>query len=778
MTLGDGATVGIGNDSNNNIDGNAAHNVLDGGAGDDFLDGRGGDDAIQGGDGNDTIRGGWDDYIEVDGNWQLTTNSDVLDGGAGDDNIDGGSGNDVISGGTGNDVLFGGNDDGGEGGDTLSNDDTINGGAGDDSIDGGSGADSLFGGAGDDVIYGGDNGWNSEYYDPVTDSFILMSNDDYIEGGEGYDEIFGQEGNDTLLGGEGDDIVYGENGDDILAGGGGWDELYGGDGNDVMRGSTVEEMPLRNNAGPSQGGVVISGAEDDGAIPLANVVENAASYSLQGIIGDGPYADLATNNGWDHDFYKLTLSAGSNITVSTFTGFDAVIGLYDAAGNLLVENDDADGAGGSTNSLDSSFSFDVNVDGDYYVAITNYDSWLPANPFDGAVNGVPGQYMEGGSYTAAVSIAPIGSGGAVPAVSRGFDTLAGGAGDDIYMLDGTYERVSSTELNECGDPIPVDFLDWLTDTIIEYADEGYDIVVSSGGYELTDNVEELRLVFDPSMATTDPQRYADMLAYGQDGFGNDLDNVIIGNELNNWLDGGLGADTLDGGAGNDTYVIDQAGDVVIEQAGGGIDTVRSDISYSLYGTNLENLTLLSGAFWGEGNDGDNVIVGNDSFNELDGGAGNDILIGSGGGDDLYGGAGDDRYVFRLGDGAVWVGDDQGTDTLFIGSDLTVADLDASRVGNDLILSVVGTGDSVTVGNWFAQVEGVNRIEFCDTPALDRAAIEDLFNAPPVAASDAVTVTEEDQQSTIAVADLLSNDTDPDAGDSLSHGRFRCSYGTG
>jgi len=72
------------------------------------------------------------------------------------------------------------------------------------------------------------------------------------------------------------------------------------------------------------------------------------------------------------------------------------------------------------------------------------------------------------------------------------------------------------------------------------------------------------------------------------GGGND---TIIGNGVANRLDGGAGVDTMSGGAGNDQYIVDNAGDTVVESAGQGRDTVYTSVTYTLP-DNFEEIAAL------------------------------------------------------------------------------------------------------------------------------------------------------------------------------------------
>ena len=253
----------------------------------------------------------------------------------------------------------------------------------------------------------------------------------------------------------------------------------------------------------------------------------------------------------------------------------------------------------------------------------------------------------------------------------GVDSLFGGTGDDVYIVD------FSTETNNFG-----------ADNIFESFNAGIDTVRSSASFTLGANLENLELLTGASSGT-----------------GNNLNNRIVGNSGNNFLNGQAGNDTMEGGLGNDGYVVDSAGDVVIENANAGVDEVLSSVNFSL-GNNFENLQLLDTPTLSridgtgnavnnniQGSNGNNLLSGlggNDSINgiggddTIDGGEGNDTLDGSFGNDSVFGGIGND---FLQGDGNGGIGND----TLDGG---TGADTMQGGLGNDVYI-VDNVGDIVT-----------------------------------------------------------------------------------
>jgi len=323
-----------------------------------------------------------------------------------------------------------------------------------------------------------------------------------------------------------------------------------------------------------------------------------------------------------------------NLTDDTLTGTavaDILIGgdgndtLYGLAGNdVLIGNSGADTlvGGAGTDSLIGGAGDDV--------YLVNVSTALILELADEGIDAV----LSSGSYRLSAALERLtltgsgntnGTGNALDNLitgnaganrlngAAGNDTLLGGLGDDVYVVDS------------------------LGDVVTEGLNEGKDRVDAAVDWTLGDNFEKLHLIGSALIGT-----------------GNALDNLLLGNALantlegangNDSLDGGAGADVLSGGAGNDVYVVDNAGDTLVELAGGGTDRVLASVSYSLAAAaDVERLTLTGSAINGTGNDGNNLLTGNSAANTLSGGGGADTLNGGGGADLLVGGTGDDVYI--------------------------------------------------------------------------------------------------------------------------------------
>ena len=268
----------------------------------------------------------------------------------------------------------------------------------------------------------------------------------------------------------------------------------------------------------------------------------------------------------------------------------------------------------------------------------------------------------------------------------GNDTLIGGAGNDL--LDGGPGADSMT-----GGTGSDTYVVNTGDTVVEAANAGTDTVLSNVSHTLAANVELLVLTGTNAI----------------NGTGNSLANGITGNAAANVLDGGASADVLAGLDGNDTYLVDNAGDLIVELANNGIDTVQSSVTFTL-GANVENLALTGTAVInGIGNGSANVMIGNGGANMLSGAGGADTLRGGLGSDRLNGGSGNDTFLFGRGDGQDLVQDNSGAaDKLLYDAGINPLDLVISRQANDLRLSIHGSTDHVTIQNWYTS--SANRTE--------------------------------------------------------------------
>jgi Ca2+-binding RTX toxin-like protein len=559
-----------------------------------------------------------------------------------------------------------------------------------------------------------------------------------IEGTDGNDVLYGTANAEILSGGVGNDYLDAGAGNDVLNGGSGNDVLVGGTGSDTMLGGTGNDTYYVDD--PTD---VVTESANEGTDTVRSSVSYTLTDNLENLTLTGTDAINATGNDLNNTLYGnsanntltgnagddyLDAGAGNDILIGG-TGNDVLVGgtgsdtMLGGIGNDTYYVDDpadilTENVSEGTDTVRSSVSYtlsnnleNLTLTGIDAINATGNDlnNTLYGNSANNTLTGNAGDdYLDAGAGN---DILSGGSGNDVLVGGTGSDTMLGGTGNDTYYVD---------------DP---------SDVVTENINEGTDTVRSSVTYALTDNVENLTLTGTDAINATGNDLantlYGNVAAntltgnagddYLDAGSGND---VLYGGAGNDVLVGGTGSDTMAGGLGNDTYYVDDAGDVVTENANEGTDTVRSSVTYIL-SDNTENLTLTgTDAINATGNDLANTIYGNTAANTLtgnagddylDAGAGNDILIGGTGNDVLVGGTGSDTMAGGTGNDTYYVDDpadvvtenaNEGTDTVRSSvsytltdnlENLTLTGADAiNATGNDLNNSIYGNAAANTL----------------------------------------------------------------------------------
>ena len=267
-------------------------------------------------------------------------------------------------------------------------------------------------------------------------------------------------------------------------------------------------------------------------------------------------------------------------------------------------------------------------------------------------------------------------------------------------------------------------------------------------------------------------RFADNTTWSRSDILSHLNpHLIIGSTDNEARTGSEGADTFVAGSGNETLsgyggsdvyrISASAGnDVIVEGSAGGTDRIelvglnRGDVQFSRSGTDLlikitatghtitvsgqfslttagvEEIVFADATVWSWAQISANAgTLGTSGADTVVGTGGDDVFRPGAGNDLVQGGAGSDTLLYALGDGSDTIDDGVNAPTQvdalrFV--DLNANDVTLVRRGNDLVVNVLSSGDTITVKSQFTSPTdfwGIEQIQFANGTVLDKAAIK-------------------------------------------------------
>ncbi len=741
--------------------GDAGDDIIQGGQGNDYLLGGDGNDYITDDENDDHIRGGkGDDYIDAGGGiLDLVLGeegNDIVHGGVGIDEVYGGDGDDMVYGDGDTDKVFGenGNDyvDGGDGPDEMfggAGNDWLRGGVGDDSLQGETGNDLLEGGLGPtanngDVLIGdqpvgpigtetfvnqGEGFDVASYEDAGVRIIASLDANGVRQGGllDTYQLIEGLVGSrfDDELTGAAAGNVGGNGVDNLLVGGAGSDRLEGLAGDDMIFGdSVVVKNDLGVHLDASTAYTQIANWRGTGEVRA----DFGANGGLGHILGDNGTGgvDTAVFSGIRNDYVVTDNRAtDGTLLIRDKRGIDSDADLNGVGGDLVrdiekflfngtlidiadIMNLAPEIGGPSTASVQenrpvgtvvaSLSASDANGDAVTFSIVGGNAAGLFAiDPATGVISLASSPNFEAlasPSFTLTVSA----SDGKLATTQQiainvlNVDEAATGGVALDYTINGTGNGQTVTLTPQAVDD-PDNTSGVYTYQWQQTANNGTTWTNIAGATATTAS-------FTPAASQT--VRRATTYT---DPFGAHTINsgsAEVGNGSGNTIDGTTGADLLMGLNGSDTYVVNHAGDQVVEAASGGTnDKVETSINGYVLGANVENLTLTgNAAINGTGNSGNNVLTGNNAANTLAGGGGNDTFDGRGGTDTLIGATGNDTYILDNGNDIVM--DTSGIDTITSSVTRSLASYSGienlTLTGNGNINGTGTSGNNVLTGN--------------------------------------------------------------------------------
>jgi len=555
--------------------------------------------------------------------------------------------------------------------------------------------------------------------------------DDFLFGDAGTNLITGGEGNDTIGGDFGDDFEFGDAGNDVFTQGGvdnGSDTLQGGEGTDsVLYCDRSVEVSISNNDTADDG--------EPGELDNVSGIENyspagAGDCAVEAVASEA--TDEPATCSFDSGTGELTITAGTSGELSLSRTSGGTILVDDGTDEVGC------GSTAPTVTNTSSIEITDPVAEQSTVATLDFTNgaFIPGTPSEGDSLSEVEFSLDLGDGTedklviigtpaadpisaASSSSLDIGRDGDADATLSGVEDVQidGAGGDDRFSLTG----LAADLIINGGDG--GDHLGGGAGSSVLNGGEGFDVFFATAGAEQMngDGGEDLAYYVDsPAGVTvnltsgTASGGWAEGDTFGVNSGGlTTIENVsgsangvnnLTGNASSNWLEGGpdadtlsgagggdflaglAGADNLDGGPGVDAlnYMNSPAGVTInlatgVFQDGHGTEDVVAQVDgvytvEDVRGSGCHPQSCLENPSEADDPDKEDVIVGDDRANRLEGfggpdhiegGGGDDVLNGYDGTDEIHGGAGNDQIVQNVNrDGSDDVFGDDGTDTVF------------------------------------------------------------------------------------------------------------------